>query len=368
MPIEAQQKNVNVERVNSIITAIPDSTSNSINDITYYINKNFKSEKDKAFAAFVWIAQNIKYDVNRKIVMNDSITSQELVDSTLTNRGGVCIHYATLYNEIANKLGILSYKIEGYTKQEGKVNEEGHAWNVSRIDSVWYLIDPTWGSGGIIENKFVLRMNEKYFMASPQEMIKSHMPYDPIWQLSDYPITNEEFYGEKRTGTTYFNYKDSIKLYTNQADIERLEKAIQRIDENGVNNDLIQNEILGLRKQIENYRKQEEIDKYNNALADLDEGTKILNTYLDTKNKKLLTTLSDEDIKMMINKAESKISGASLKIKNIRSFDAAMETSIHGLENSIKTTTKKIKDEKIYLNRYFNTNKIFGKYLFDKVN
>ena len=63
--------------------------------------------------------------------------------------------------------------------------------------------------------------------------IQSHLPFDPIWQLSYYPISYSAF-SENEPQTkfkkSYFNFKDSLSIYENQSDIERLTASNNRIE------------------------------------------------------------------------------------------------------------------------------------------
>jgi transglutaminase/protease-like cytokinesis protein 3 len=58
------------------------------------------------------------------------------------------------FNDLAQKSGIQSYIIEGYTKQYGKVSSLAHAWTAAKINNKWYVFDPTWGAGYVNNGKF----------------------------------------------------------------------------------------------------------------------------------------------------------------------------------------------------------------------
>jgi transglutaminase/protease-like cytokinesis protein 3 len=63
--------------------------------------------------------------------------------------------------EIANKVGIDTETISGYTKQNGAVDPM--SWCASKIDNQWYIFDPTWGSGFVNNGKFVNAFDDRYF-------------------------------------------------------------------------------------------------------------------------------------------------------------------------------------------------------------
>jgi transglutaminase/protease-like cytokinesis protein 3 len=78
----------------------------------------------------------------------------------------VCSDYTKIFKEIANKVGIDTETISGYTKQNGAVDPMSHAWCASKIDNQWYIFDPTWGSGFVNNGKFVNAFDDRYFKAN----------------------------------------------------------------------------------------------------------------------------------------------------------------------------------------------------------
>lgn len=112
------------------------------------------------------------------------------------HRKGVCEDYSLLFDAIVRELGFASYVIEGYTKNgDGRANRSlGHTWNAVKVNSRWKLYDPTWGAGYVEnEKKFVKSYNQEWYDVDSEEMIKTHMPLDPIWQLSNSPMSYESF-------------------------------------------------------------------------------------------------------------------------------------------------------------------------------
>ena len=119
--VVAQVKN-EYATTDAVMNKIPAEKTTSTSDIADYINLNFKSESDKIRAAFYWTANNISYDIENMNEPNFVYSSSEKIASALKNKKGVCIHYAEVYNEIANKLAIKTVIVVGYTKQNGVVS------------------------------------------------------------------------------------------------------------------------------------------------------------------------------------------------------------------------------------------------------
>jgi hypothetical protein len=74
----------------------------------------------------------------------------------LTDKGTVCIGYATLYNTIVSKLGLNCRFVEGLVRNN---KYESHAWNVVELDGKWYCVDTTWGDSGSADKYFLKSMN-----------------------------------------------------------------------------------------------------------------------------------------------------------------------------------------------------------------
>ena len=72
------------------------------------------------------------------------------------------MHYAAVFNDLANKVGVRTYVIEGYTKQYGKIATLGHSWCASQLDGKWLLFDPTWGSGYVLNQTYVKKLNNSF--------------------------------------------------------------------------------------------------------------------------------------------------------------------------------------------------------------
>ena len=150
---------------------MPDSLTLNTNDIAAYINANFKTEKDKARAIFIWIASNIQYDIDNMFAINFYEPKAEKIAKPLKTRKGICENYAALFTDICSKSGIKSYLIEGYTKQNGFTDYIPHAWCAAKIDSNWFMFDPTWGSGYVNNGKFYRKINNDYYKVNPLQLI-----------------------------------------------------------------------------------------------------------------------------------------------------------------------------------------------------
>ena len=166
-------------------------------------------QEDTILTVYNWITYNIKYDVKKletiterrkpsgkKGSKSEIEYKQQMLDKVIKSKKGVCEDYSLLLHEIVTELGYQSYVVEGMTKnQNGNINKRiGHAWNAIKVDGGWKLYDATWGAGYISDkNKFVKEYKSEWYETSPTEMLNTHLPFDPIWQLSNKPINYSQF-------------------------------------------------------------------------------------------------------------------------------------------------------------------------------
>lgn len=367
--INAQKQTNEFTAVDKLALQIPDSLTKTANGLSDYINSKFTSQSDKSRAIFIWTTNNIQYDIENMFAINFYQSTSEIIDKVLKTKKGVCMHYAELYNSIANKVGVKSYVIAGYTKQNGFVDYIPHAWCASFIDSAWYIIDPTWGSGYIQNSKFVKKTNEFYFKAKPEQMVKSHMPFDPLWQFLNYPVTNQEFY-EGKTGINknkpYFNYPDTLMQFEQQSDIQKLKSSSRRIEQNGVKNSLVFDMLQHNKREIEYHKSKILVEAYNSAVTMYNDGINRLNRFIDYRNKQFTPTRPDNEIKEMVDLADKSLSSSREKLKEIKNPDSNTANSITQLNKSIDEAVLNLNEQKAFLEKYFKTGKLFRKSLFYK--
>jgi hypothetical protein len=356
----------------------PDSVTGSVEKLGAYVNSHFGAPVERVRAVFVWIANNIRYDVDNMFAINFYEDPAEKIAKPLRTRKGICENYAALFTAICGRAGIRSVVIEGFTRQRGFVDFIPHAWCAAFLDGSWWLFDPTWGSGYIDNNRFVRKMDEDYFKAAPGEFIKSHMPFDYLWQFLYYPVTNQEFYEGKTTenkAKPYFNYPDSIRVYEDLSPVgQEMAEAI-RVEKNGVRNSLIFDRLRNLRVDIENARRQAEtdrqnkvIDTYNSAQRDYNESIKQFNLFINYRNDQFKPAKPDPEIQQMIDSADHELRAAKAKIGTIVLMDGddRVRQPLQALKQSIEDFDTHLKEQQDWLSKYFSKSKMGRKSMFYK--
>lgn len=348
---------------------IPEDLTTSTIGIAQYIISNFKTDADRIRAAFFWTATNISYDVVNMNEPNFIYSPQEKISNALKTKKGVCIHYAEVFTDIANKLGIKTYIIGGYTKQNGIVTPISHAWCGSKVDGKWLLFDPTWASGYVNGQKFVKMFNNNYFKTEPAKMTQSHMPFDYMWQFSSNPLTNNEFFtgitASDKPKTTY-DYQSEIAKYELLPDEEKAFEASQRIEKNGVINKLIAEFLSHKKEEFTVLRQNKNVENFNQIIANYNFAAASLNDFIHYRNNKFRPTLSDEEILAMIQNPLHKLKKCKEDIYKIGSVGKENRVGLNSLKNSILQTLKQAEEHEYFVKDYITKNKSQRKSMFSK--
>jgi len=368
----AQNKTIdNFAAIDKKALQLPDSQTKSTDNISDYIKANFKTDKEKSRAIFIWIASNIKYDIENMFAINVYESELDKISKPLQTGKGICENYAALFKAICLKSGVKSYVIEGYTKQNGFTNYTPHAWCAARIDGIWYLFDPTWGAGYVNGGKFFRKINNTYFMAKPSDLIGSHMPFDYLWQFLNYPVSSQEFVEGKtklNKSKPFFNFNDSIQAYEGQDHIKQLASSAFRIEKNGIKNSLVFDRLQHIKLEIENDRQKKIVDSYNSATVDYNDGINIFNEYVDYRNKQFVPKKPDSDIQKMIDSAYDKFIESKSKLVQINSADLNTTNLVMRLTKSVDDAVNKVNEQQEWLKVYFSKGKLGRKAMFvDKV-
>jgi hypothetical protein len=161
-----------------------DYVDSEVTAILKEIIKVSMNDHQKEKAIHDYIVANVAYDTSLK-----NYSAYEGLKSGLT----VCSGYAQLAYKMLNESGVETKIVVGTG------NGESHAWNLVKLDNMWYHLDCTWDDpvpdvkGRILYN---------YFNLSDSEISKDH-----IFEKLDYPVANQ-VYNNK---ISIFNEKEFIQ-------------------------------------------------------------------------------------------------------------------------------------------------------------
>ncbi|HJS00464.1 MAG TPA: transglutaminase domain-containing protein [Flavobacterium sp.] len=355
--------------IDTKISKIPVEMRSSTTGIAKFIKDNFKTDAEKIRAVYYWTTTNISYDVANMFAPQLE-TTQEKIENTLKSKKGVCIHYAEVFNDISNKIGIQCRVIEGYTKQNGKVDNLAHAWCAAKIENKWFVFDPTWGAGAIANRKFIKKLNNAYFKVEPSKMIVSHMPFDYLWQFLNYPVTNAEFYaGKTQLDKTkkYFDFEKEIALYNTISENDQLFETAARIEKNGLKNAMILEYYNMKKTQWNGLMQNANIEKLNVIVGELNEAVLLLNDFIMYRNKKFKPTFSDEKINQMIQIPREKLAKCQNDIFKIGTVGSENASNLSSLKTSIAQALVQADEHAAFVKDYLSKSKLVRKTMFSKI-
>ena len=203
-----------------------------VEDLASRISRDFRSDDDKAKAAFLWIAKNIRYDLNEfynptETVIRFKYSSEEekerklqeikdrIVKKAFLRKSGVCEEYAQSFKKVCDLLNIEAEVIKGYVRNSaeeiGKVpGTTNHAWNAVKLKNKWIILDATWAAGFEMNGKWKRHFNPYYFNIPKKKVFQTHFPSAKIWQLRLGRMTIREFYDQPIYSQVFLNARLEI--------------------------------------------------------------------------------------------------------------------------------------------------------------
>lgn len=349
---------------------IPQKATSSTIEIAQYINANFKTQNEKIRAVFFWTSSNISYDVQNMFANSPTDTAKDRISKTLKSKKGICADYAAVFQELATLVGIQAIVISGYTKQNGKVDSLSHAWCAAKIDNKWCVFDPTWGSGAVTKGAFVKKTNNYYFKTEPTAFITSHIPFDYLWQFLNYPITNTEFYeGKTQINKTkkYFDFEKEIEKQNSLSETDKLFESVQRIEQNGIKNDMIFKYLKSVKEYIVFLRQKEAVDKLNTIVTEMNEAVVLLNDFILYRNNKFKPTFSDDEITIMIQKPLDQFVKCQSDLYKIGFVGSENASNLSSIKKSVEFNLAQAQDHAKFVKNYLSKSKLVRKTMFSKV-
>lgn len=381
-PVFSQQKNEFTWADNVARTA-PDSVRVTPAALSSWFSSRLNTQRDLIRAIYCWTATHISYDVANMYVTNTSDNHAAIVLKTMGDRRAVCQGYAEVFNELCSRSGIRSYVIHGYTRQNDKIAGLPHAWVVAIIDSNWYFFDPTWASGYVEEGKFFRRFTSDYFMVAPSRQIRSHMPYDPIWQCLNHPYNSADFYKgppAAKGDTVWFSYADSIAAYEALSPWQQNIATLRRLEKSGIVNNALFEYARYLRQNIEIYKinmeidvrnrevekQRQVVDHFNQAANHYNMAVLLFNDYINYYNHQFKPAKPDAEIRHMFDTCDNELKRSADLLAGIPAGDENLGANMAALAGSILDMQKKVSEQELWLRNYFGTSKTFRRDLFKK--
>ncbi len=356
--LNAQQENT--YRQEQSIINIPSSQTNATVNIAAYIKNHFDSEDKRIRAIYTWVTHNIKYDKDsiHRIILDED--NEERVSYALKKRRGVCENFAAIFTDICKKSGINSFAIEGRTKQNGLMDKTPHVWCAALINNKWSFFDPTWDAGYESGSSFISQAGTNYFQVSPEDFIQSHLPYDPLFQFLNYPVSYEEFYrgaSPSKNFKTYCNYKDSLQAYLQSDSLSKYISSLSRIKKYDWPESKIDSKIKRLELEIELIYQDRDMALYHSAILDYNQGIDILNEFINYRNNQFQPAKPNDEVQRMFDSITKKLSSANQKLREVNKSKATLTLNTGGLQEKLDELVSSEKEQQNFYKDYVSTAK-----------
>lgn len=328
---------------------IPDAYTTSPDSLAFYIDSHGKNEQDKLERLYTWITTKMSYNVYPTFIsVNEKRDENKEILQSLRSREGVCRHFALLFREVSERMDIPAFFIEGYTKSNGTVTPEPHAWCAALVNGQWYLYDPTFGMGYVSNYRFVRKPNHRYCMVKPEVFIKSHIPFDPLWQFLPHPVSFQEFDESMSMPPAdkkgkIFDFADTLHTYLRQTPVQRLTAVNGRIRHNGRSNRLVDYYVQLNTSNIAVHRQNEVYNLYKNALKHYNRS---VDNYNEVIRYQRVHRKIKKEGKMQIDnwltEASTAIASAREILQQAKQVPEQYETAVNNLRKAIEETGDKI--------------------------
>ncbi len=172
-----------IRKIERRAESAPENAEKDIKSLATYLVKGCQNDQEKALAIYVWVTSNLTYDhdvADEKVPRTDQSAA-----ATLRRKDGVCEGFSLLYRDLARAAGLNAVDIAGHVKSWDTWvvgDDDYHAWNAVYWDQHWHLVDCTWDEGYLFEPLRPAGL-PRYFDVPPEQMLASHFPDDPAWQL-----------------------------------------------------------------------------------------------------------------------------------------------------------------------------------------
>lgn len=367
-----QKVHHNYDVVDTKMDKMPATYAQSMETVSNYIKDNFVTEPERIRAVFYWTAKTISYDVDNMFEVKFEEKLQDRTERAFENKKGVCFDYANIFSQLANAVGIKSVVISGYTKwNKIKIDNLSHAWNGARIDNKWYLFDPTWGSGYVLNGVFTRRLDDKNFMVDPEIMINTHMPFDYLWQFRSYPISNQEFMEGVYLGDDQkqkFDYAKELERFESLPKLERLYEVAQRIEKGGMKNQHIAQAYIHAKTAWKNENEREKGKQFTEIVNKFNRANRQLNDFINYRNKQFQPLVSDDELKRKIlNPRDSLIECRETLFEFEKNSSSANKSNVDNLKEAITKRLEKSEEYLQFVNAYLSKTQSTRKTMFYKV-
>ncbi|MCT4603036.1 MAG: hypothetical protein N4A59_09075 [Marinifilum sp.] len=241
--LNAQEKPAgNFGYIDKHVRKTPDSVTHNIIKLHDYLVEPATNQTETVRAFYYWIIKNIEYQNKVELLYDPKVlfyigsNNCSSPVCVLKRRMAVCEGFSRLFQYFCEQSGIECYSISGYITKNGALQDRAtHAWNVAKVDGLWFCFDLSWAYAILHHTGIKSKANE-FFMATPEEFVNTHLPLLPMWQFLKNPIPLEIFNAGESAIIKHFDevpksyhFADSISEYNKLPSSKRRLKTAEEI-------------------------------------------------------------------------------------------------------------------------------------------
>lgn len=361
------------ENADKVASKIPSSATKSVETLANYISDKLSTPEEQLRAAYVWISKNIGYEKGGVADFISDYDADSAANVVIKKRKAVCSGYAELFSKTCRKLGFEAFTVTGYTMLNGEVDDAGHAWNaVKTAEGKWYLFDPMWGAGMLSKGKFNKKATTTYCLVEPALFLKTHMPFDPVWQLVSHPIKAEAFLKSEDPATkgVICSYNDTIKREDPLLRSEQLTALCRRLkwagDVNKCTSAMIENvnqQLPLLKKREKNALEYRNVTQFNGVADKVNKAIEFHTKFTSLKKNFRSKGVTAFQMKAMMDSCSANIAAARQLLVNLNFEKEDQQKQKLGLEKTVNDLQKQVEVQNAFLKKQkeFATKKKKGK-------
>lgn len=338
--VKAQVSNNNLPAGRNF-TWIADNVDKSADELALYIQQHYNTKREQLYAVYNWVTTNIRYNSDSSYYFNWGVDYATKIAATLRRRKGVCENFASLFTDLAVRIGVQSYVVHGYGAGSSDNRNVAHSWCAVNLDNEWYLCDPTWDAGQ--------SGNFYYYLIDPSVFVQTHIPFDPIWQLLEKPL------GYKNAGIKNkpsFNYKDSIKIFLQSDSLQQFLAIERRMKQEENSKEMFKIWQSYNRMNIAIIGGEENMRLYNGAVDDLNKALDLFNAFINYRNNRFLPSKSDAVIEAMLKPAGKFIATAKTQLDSIGMIMENFQYDTESIRRRLDSLSMRIEEQQSFLKKY----------------
>jgi hypothetical protein len=156
-------------------------------ELADFLVEPYTDQQQRFYSIYRWVTSNISYDVDS--LREGQVTNEDnLPDTVFKRKLAVCDGYSKLLSAMSTHAGLdieyVSGRADGLSGRLRTIlaGNEGHAWNIVKLNGYWYPVDSTWDAGYVNDQiTLFTRKTDKfdYYLSDPNRFHDRHKALEP---------------------------------------------------------------------------------------------------------------------------------------------------------------------------------------------